>query len=227
MNRILSWFCKIFLKLPVDLFLIKEVRGKNNIPKRNFILAANHQSHLDQVITGYICVPRRYHYLGQTDRYRGFGKLLLYILYFIAGVIQVNREKAESRKRAAGLAIEALKKGATLIIYPEGTRTRTGEIQEGKLGVAKIFLRTGVPILPVGIKGTFELMPPGKTFPELKRIIKINIGKPLFFENEKKALETGKIQEGAEAYQEILKKITDKVMEEITSLAGQDQSSLT
>ncbi|MBZ9569508.1 1-acyl-sn-glycerol-3-phosphate acyltransferase [Patescibacteria group bacterium] len=227
MNRILSWFCKIFLKLPVDLFLIKEVRGKDNIPKRNFILAANHQSHLDQIVTGYVCVPRRFIYIGQTDRYAGFDRLLLNVLYFIAGVIRVNRKISESRKKAKEEAIEHLKKGDCLVIYPEGTRTRTGEIKEGKCGTAKIFLKTGVQILPVGIKGTFELMPPGKSLPKIKREVKINIGKPLFFEKEKKALETGEIQEGTEAYQEILKKITDKVMEEITSLAGQDRSSLT
>lgn len=219
MNRILSWFCKIFLKLPVDLFLIKEVRGKDNIPKRNFILAANHQSHLDHIATGYICVPRRYHYLGQTDRYKGFDRFLLHILYFIAGVIKVNRRKPESRKKAKKKAIEALKKGGCLVIYPEGTRTRTGKIQEGEMGVAKIFLETGVPILPVGIKGTFELMPPGKSFPETKRIVKINIGKPLFFEKE--FFELKKIKGDLVEYQKILKKITHRVMEEIARLTHQ------
>lgn len=219
MNTIISYFCHIFLRPMVKKLFIKEVKGWQNIPKRNFILAANHQSHLDHIATGFLCAPRRYHYLGQTDRYRGFDRFLLHILYFIAGVIRVNRKEEESRKKAAELAIGTLKKGATLVIYPEGTRSRTGEIQEGKLGIAKIFLKAGVPILPVGIKGTFELMPPGKGFPEIKRIVKINIGKPLFFEKEKKTLETGEIQEGTEAYQEILKKITDKVMEEISFLA--------
>lgn len=220
MNIVVSYFCHIFLRPIVKKLLIKEVKGWQNMPKRNFILAANHQSHLDHIATGFLCAPKRYHYLGQTDRYRGFDRFLLHILYFIAGVIRVNRKKEESRKKAAELAIGALKKGATLVIYPEGTRSRTGEIQEGKLGITKIFLKTGVPILPVGIKGTFELMPPGKGFPEIKRIVKINIGKPLFFEKElitaKKIKEEAK--EEAIEYQKILKKITDKVMGEISLL---------
>ncbi|MBZ9578510.1 1-acyl-sn-glycerol-3-phosphate acyltransferase [Patescibacteria group bacterium] len=225
MNLFVSYFCKIFLQPIVGKLFIKEVKDRQNIPKRNFILAANHQSHLDQIATGFLCVPRRYHYLGQTDSYTGFTKLFLYILYFIAGVIHVNRKKEESRKRAAEQAIEALKKGASLVIYPEGTRTRTGEIQSGRLGVAKIFLKTGVPILPVGIEGTFELMPPGKSFPEIKRIVKINIGKPLFFKKE--FFEAKKIKENSIEYQKILKKITNKIMDEISFLANKNKLNLT
>jgi len=217
MNRILSYFCKIFLQPIVKRLFIKEVKGWENVPKRNFILAANHQSHLDQIIAGYVCVPKRFTYLGQTDSYTGLTKLFLYILYFIAGVIHVNRRKAKSRKKATKEAVEALEGGTSLIIYPEGTRTRTGKIQKGKFGVAKIFLKTGVPILPVGIEGAFELMPPGKTFPKVKQIVKINIGKPLFFEKELEGVK--KIKETSPEYEEILKKITNKVMEEITRLA--------
>jgi 1-acyl-sn-glycerol-3-phosphate acyltransferase len=216
MNRFISWLCKTCFKYPVDKFLIKEVRGKHNIPSRNFILATNHQSHLDQIITGYVCVPRPYTYLGQTDRYSGFTKIFLYLLYFVAGVIHVNRKIKESRKRAAQEAINALKEGVSLVIYPEGTRTRTGKIQDGKTGVAKIFLKTGVPILPVGITGSFELMPPGRAFPKFERKIKINIGKPLFFNKELQ--ESKNLKETSKEYKEILKNITDKVMSEIQRL---------
>lgn len=216
MNKILSWFCKIFLKPIVKILLIKEVRKWENIPKGPFILAPNHSSHLDQLIAGYICVPRKFHYIGQIDRYEGIDRILLKLLYSIAGVIRVHRENSESKKEAIEKSIEVLKKGASLIIYPEGTRTRTGKIGEGRPGIAKIFLKTGVPILPIGIKGTFELMPPGRGFPKIKREVKINIGKPLFFEEELKVAK--KISEDSIEYQEILEKITKRVMEEIATL---------
>ena len=87
---------------------------------------------------------------------------------------------------------------------------------EGKPGIAKIFLKTGVPILPVGIKGTFELMPVGTSFPKIKREVKINIGKPLFFEEELKKAKN--LAEDSIEYQEILDKITKEVMEEIKNL---------
>jgi 1-acyl-sn-glycerol-3-phosphate acyltransferase len=216
MNRIVSSFCHIFIKPTVKILFIKEVKGWENIPKGNFILAPNHSSHLDQLAAGYVCVPRKFHYIGQIDRYTGTDRILLNILYFIAGVIRVHRKNEESKKEAVEKSIEVLKKGASLVIYPEGTRTRNGEIGEGKPGIAKIFLKTGVPILPVGIKGTFELMPPGTGFPKIKREVKINIGKPLFFEEE---LEKAKnLNEDSIEYQEILEKITKRVMDEIKNL---------
>jgi len=216
MNRIVSWFCHIFIKPIVKILFIKEVKGWKNIPKGPFILAPNHSSHLDQLATGYICVPRKFHYIGQIDRYQGSDRILLNILYFVAGVIRVHRKNEESKKEAVEKSIEVLKKGASLIIYPEGTRTRNGKMGEGKSGIAKIFLKSRVPILPIGIKGTFELMPPGTGFPKIKREVKINIGKPLFFEEE---LEMAKnLAEDSIEYQEILEKITQKVMEEIASL---------
>ena len=167
-------------------------------------------------MTGYVCVPRRFHMIGQTDRYSGLAKLFLYLVYFITGVIPINRESEESRKKVLEEAVKVLRKGDILVIYPEGTRTRTGEIQKGKFGVAKIYLRTGVPILPVGIKGVFELMPSGKRIPKIKKIIEINIGKPLYFKEEfekAKNLDCNSVE-----YKNLLQRITDKVMEEIKKL---------
>lgn len=216
MNRILSWFCKIFLKPIVDRFLVKEVRGLENAPKANFILAANHQSHLDIIMCGYVCVPRRFTYIGQIDRYSGVQKLLRNFLYFLSGVIPVDRTDEDSRKGAIRKAIRALKKGDILVIYPEGTRSRTGEIQKGKFGAAKIYLKTGIPILPVGIKGTFELMPAGRSFPFLKRIIEINVGRPLHFKEEFEKAQN--LDCASEEYKNICQKITARVIEEITNL---------
>ena len=215
MNRVVSWFCKIFLAPIVKRALIKEVRGWENIPSENFILASNHASHLDEIANGYICVPRKFHFIGQTDRYTGLNKLMLYIIYFICDVIRLNRESKESKKRVLRQAVEFLKKGDILVIYPEGTRTRTGQIGQGKTGIAKIFLKTGVPILPVGIEGTFKLMPPkGKL--KIKRIVKINIGKPLYFKQE---LERAKaLQKDSKEYQALLVEITEKTMEKIIFL---------
>jgi len=216
MHKISSFLCHIFLRPIVDALWIKKVSGFENIPKSNFILAANHQSHLDQVATGYVCAPKQYHYIGQTDRYTGFTKLFLYLLYFLAGVIPVNRKDEKSRKEAAEKAIAALKNEASIVIYPEGTRSRTGELHEGRCGVAKIFLKTGVPILPVGIKGTFDLMPPGKAWPKFKKMIEINVGKPLIFEKE--LLETQTLDEKSGRYQEIIEQIAEKIMKEIANL---------
>ena len=215
MNPLLSWFCKIFLKPIVDKLLIKEVKGLENLPKTNFILVSNHQSYLDIIIDSYLCVPRRFHFIGQIEGFKIPLKWLIAALYFLSGVIPLNRKDEESRAGVVKSAIEVLEKGDTLIIYPEGARSRNGQIQEGKAGAARIFLKTGVPILPATIKGTFELLPPkGKL--KIKRIVKINIGKPLYFKEEFEKAK--RIEENSDEYKEILQKITDKIMEEVNKL---------
>lgn len=217
MNSLMSWFCKIFIKPLVDKFLIQEVKGQEHIPKTGFILASNHQSHLDWIACGCLCVPKRFTFMGQTDAYTGLLGFGRDFLYFISGIIRLNRKDETSKKMALEQAVGFLKKGDIVIIYPEGTRSRTGKIQKGKWGIAKIFLRTGVPILPVGIQGTFELFPPGRSrrgkIIKIKRIIKINIGNPLYFKEEFEKAK--KINQDSEEYKQILIKITDKVMEKI------------
>jgi len=220
MNKLLSFFCYIFLKPIVKFIWIKEVRGIDNIPKKsNFILASNHQSHLDQITNAYLCVPRPFTYLGQVDKYEGIEKFLRNFFYFFGGVIPINRYDEESKKRAMIECQERLKKGEILIIYPEGTRTKDGKIGDFKKGVAKLHLKSGVPILPVAIKGNFELMPVGRRFPFLKRIVRINVGNLLDFKEEKEMVKN--IKEDSPEYKQLLERITKKLREEIINLYNQ------
>jgi len=218
MNSFFSSICKIFLKPVVDKYLIKEVQGLENVPVGNFILAANHQSHLDWIASAYPCVPRRFTYLGQVDKYTGFAGLERNLLYFIADVIPINRKDEESKKTALLETIKRLKGGDIVVIYPEGTRSRNGQLQKGKLGIAKIFLETGVPILPMGIRGTFDILPPGRVFPRIKKNVEINIGRPLYFEKELKAAQN--LNPESQEYKNLCQQIVDKVMEEIIKLIG-------
>ena len=217
MNIFASWFCKIFLKPIVNWFLIKEVRGRENIPRGNFILVSNHLSYLDIIVDGYLCVPRRFHFIGQIDGWKGIMKWLIRAFYFICGVIPLDRQSDESREKALKDAIKVLKKGNILVLYPEGRRSANGQLQEGKLGTAKIFLKTGIPILPAGLKGTFELLPPGGKL-KIKRIVKISIGQPLYFKEE--FIGAKNLNCDSEKYKEICQKITDKIMAEISNLAN-------
>jgi len=214
-----SWFCKFSIAPLVKFLFVKEIKGRKNIPKRNFILVSNHQSYLDVLIDGSLCVPRNFHFIGRIDSWKGISKIFVKGLYFIASVIPLNRNDKESKNKVIQKAIEVLKKGDVLIIYPEGTRTKTGKLQEGKYGVAKIFLKTGVPILPVGIKGTFELLPPHKKL-KVKKIVTVNIGKPIFFKKELEKIK--KINKHSKEYSQILAKITDEVMASIASLISEE-----
>lgn len=219
MNFILSFFCYLFLKPLVKLIWIKEIKGLENIPKTNFILASNHQSHWDQVTNAFLCLPRKFTYLGQVDKYTGFVGFLRNLIYKIGDVIPVDRYNDQSKKKALKECVKRLKKGEILIIYPEGTRTKDGKIGPGKPGIAKIYLQSKIPILPVAIKGNFEIMPVGKPFPTFKKIVKINIGKPLEFPQEFEIAQS--LSCHSEEYKEICQKITQKVMEEIEKLFNQ------
>jgi len=91
-----------------------------------------------------------------------------------------------------------------------------GKMQKPKSGVGKLHLLTSLPILPVAIKGTFELLPPGKVFPKLKRIIKINVGEPMVFEKEIEKVKNLNCQ--SPEFKEISQKIANEVMEKIKEL---------
>lgn len=211
MSKLVSWLCKIFFAPVVKGFFIKEIRGLENIPKTNFILASNHLSYFDVLADGYLLVPRRFSFIGQVDKYNGIAKLFIRLAYFIFGVIPLDRNSQKSRAEVIGKAIKALNEGKILVIYPEGTRSLDGKIQEGKKGLAKVFLKTGRPILPVALLGTVEA---GR---RLKKMVRINIGKPLYFEAEFEKAKN--FEEYSKEYEEILKEITDKVMSKIKELA--------
>jgi len=215
MNKILSFILKFTLAPLIGFIFIKETKGRSNFPDRNVILASNHQSYLDILLCGYVCVPRKYTHIGQVDRENKGWSWFRDGIYSLGEVIPVNRKDNESKNQAFSKAVEFLKKGYSLVIYPEGTRTRTGEVGNGKWGIAKFFLETGVPILPMGIKGAFELFPPGEK-PRVKKNIRLNIGQPIFFKEEFEAAK--EMNRNSKEYEDICIKITEKVMEEIKKL---------
>jgi len=211
-----SFFCKIIFGPLLLLFLIKKISGKKHLKQKgNFILAPNHQSYLDILVSGYACLPKNFTFIGQVDKGKGLIGFLRNAIYSAAEIIPLDRNKKESKELAVISAIDRLKKGYSLVIYPEGRRTMDGKVQKGKTGIARIFLETGVPIIPMGINGAFEIYPPkGKL--KIKRNIEMRIGEPLYFKEEFEKAKS--IDKDSEEYKNICIKITDKVMEEISKL---------
>lgn len=215
MNKALSWLCKIFLAPIIKIIFIKKINGEENVPSGNFILVANHQSHLDEIATALVCLPRKFRFIGRVDEIDGVAKIFLDLFYSLFGVIPLDRKSKESKKKVIKEAIGSLKKNNILILYPEGTRTRTGKMGEGKVGTAKFLLATGTPILPIWIKGTAELLPPGGKL-KIKKTISINIGKPIFFKQEFNKAKT--LDSNSEEYKKLLEEMTKKIMNEIFHL---------
>jgi 1-acyl-sn-glycerol-3-phosphate acyltransferase len=217
MNRTFSLLCKIFAKPLIDAAIIKKISGKKNLPAGNFILAANHQSNLDHVVLGCVCFPRSFKFIGQIDGHKGLNNFLVKLFYSLTGVIILDRQNDDSKRIVLEQAAEFAKKGDIIGLYPEGTRSRTGHIGKAKTGVAKIFLDTGLPIVPIAVKGTFDLMPPhGKL--KIKKLVEIIIGQPLYFKKELRLAKGLSFED--EKYKDLCQKITDKVMNEISNLAN-------
>ena len=168
--RAICWLIlKIFWKI--------EVIGIENIPKEGgLILASNHVSYLDPIVLA-ITMERKICFITKKEAFNNiFGSVLLKNL----NAFPVDRGKVDIRSLKKSLSILHEKK--VLGIFPEGTRSSNGELQELKLGAIKIAMKAGVPILPVGIIGTNKIYPRGKKFPILfKHRIIVKYGAPQYF----------------------------------------------
>ena len=185
------------------------VKGLENIPQRGgAILAANHLSFVDSLFMPLMC-PRDVVFLGKADyfdswRTRWFFKS--------AGVIPVRREGGSAGEAAILAGIRALKEGHVAGIYPEGTRSPDGRLYRGKTGVARMALEAQVPVIPVGIFGTPEVMPLDKKMLRLKGQPVIEFGKPLSFDRF--------YDRPSDRF--VLRSVTDEIMYEIMMITGQE-----
>jgi 1-acyl-sn-glycerol-3-phosphate acyltransferase len=192
--------------------MIKEEVGRENFGREQaYIFAVNHNSHLDEfAIMPAIVMQshRKTHFF--ADRKHWFeGKWFFRLLAWRFKAIPVDRGTGNA-DAALEKGAEYLKKGHNIIIYPEGTRGKGFKLERGKVGVAKLALWSGAPVIPVGVWGTHLLMPKGEHKPSVKRIVSIKFGKPLTFED----------LIGKEPDRDALRDMTDRIMKSIADLVG-------
>lgn len=90
-------------------------------------------------------------------------------------------ERGRGKKREAGLSVTLLREDIPLAIFPEGTRSRTGQMGSFKPGVAALARALRVPVLPLALVGAHDAMPPGASWPKKGRLpVKVLIGKPIY-----------------------------------------------
>jgi 1-acyl-sn-glycerol-3-phosphate acyltransferase len=167
-------------RIGARMFADVDVEGLNNIPKRGaVILAANHISNADGVVVGAWITDalkrRRIHWLGKREM---FAWPVVGWLAAHGGVHPVDRDSADIE--AFRLATRILEQGYVLLVFPEGTRSPTGELQEAKDGVAMLALRTGAQIVPIGVSNTDAVWRKGTKLPSPfpRRTVKVRIGLP-------------------------------------------------
>jgi 1-acyl-sn-glycerol-3-phosphate acyltransferase len=152
------------------------VRGAKKLDrKRNYIFMSNHLSAADIIIL-YTAIPFSVGYLAKKELFR---IPLLGWAMRCAGHIPIDRGNPREAKKSIEEAIEVVKRGElSLIIFPEGTRSVTGELKSFKLGGFSLAISSGADIVPIAVAGTRELLPKGALHIN-PRPVTVNIGEPI------------------------------------------------
>ena len=153
--------------------------GSANCPKTGpLIIAPNHTSFLDPLIAGF-AVPRPLNFMARNSLFRNriFGNILRSMNAF-----PLKREGVDVG--AMRLAIDKLCHDKAVLIFPEGTRSKDGNLGTPRAGIGLLAASSGANILPCYIKGSREALPKGAIFPRFKKIT-VYVGKPLKIDKNK------------------------------------------
>lgn len=156
------------------------VTGLGNIPHRQpVIFAANHQGAADiLIVLANIPVNFRFAIKKELFNIPFFGWYLKR-----AGYFSIDRELVFSVSKTAAAMLEALTAGESVLVFPEGTRSRDGILGKFKRGSFMAALKSGAPIVPVAISGSYAILPKGsKLFKAAK--VKLSFAKPVYIKNE-------------------------------------------
>jgi len=135
-----------------------DVRGRDDLPPGPSLFLANHQSYSDPPAL-VACVPRD----ARLILKRELRKLpLLGLIMELGGFVFIDRKDRGQSIEGMRKAVKQLQQGESFLIYPEGTRTRTGELGPFKKGPFVMAIESGVPIIPVSVIGSYEIMPPDR-----------------------------------------------------------------
>lgn len=193
--RIARVFCWVFFKV----FFRITWQGRTNIPRQGpVILASNHASYVDPVVLGLAC-PRVIRFMAKEELWQIWGMKQL-VTWFYA--FPVHRDGLD--RQVIRTAHNLLRKGKVLGIFPEGRRSLDGRLGSAHPGVAFLAVKSGAPIVPVGIIGTGKIRPEEKGWPHFPKI-KAIIGQPLY-----------PTKDGSK--KEILINLTNQVMKQIADL---------
>lgn len=200
MNAIYQLGHSIFKFVGSTFFSFRLVHPERMIDEGPVILAMNHQSFLDPPMAGITC-ERELYTLARNTLFKNpiLGKLLPMI-----NVVPIDPKGGDSM--ALKLSVRILRQGDALLMFPEGTRSKDGQLQPAQPGIGLIIAKTLAPVVPMRIFGSYEAMPrTGKAFQASP--ITIVLGEPIYFTK-------ADLQGGREVYQQL----ADRVMSAIAAI---------
>ena len=172
----MSWFyyvSRLLMRLLLILLTRWRVRGRDNIPGEGpLLIVANHLNLADPPLLG-VSLSRRVVFMAKEELFRS-----RFSGYFVRsfGAFPVHRERMD--REALRQAKRVLADGLALVMFPEATRSKNAQLQPAFPGSALIALRSGAPILPVGITGTEKIE--GVAWILHRPVLTVNIGHPFY-----------------------------------------------
>lgn len=157
----------------MEVFATLEVEGWDKVPDGACLLASNHQSMLDPPLVG-SCLPREIAFVARRTLFYNpvFGALIR-----ACNSIPIDRDSADLGAIRTALAALAANNG--LLIFPEGTRSADGVIGEAKAGAGLLACKSGVPVVPVRVRGARDVLPRGAVVPSGGARIRVTFGDPM------------------------------------------------
>jgi 1-acyl-sn-glycerol-3-phosphate acyltransferase len=208
------WLVKATLGTSLWIIFRPRAWGVKNVPRHGpVIIASNHLSFSDHFF-GPLPVPRKVVFLAKAEYFTGRGVKGLISKVFFTGVgqIPVDRGGGVASEQAIRTGLGVLADGHVLGIYPEGTRSPDGRLYRGKTGVARLAIESGAPVVPCAMINTFQFQPPTTIWPNMRYRPGVRFGKPLDFSR----------YHGQETDGELLRTVTDEIMQAIAELSGQE-----
>ncbi len=185
-----------------------EIEGSDHVPLTGpALICANHLSFCDSLFLP-ASLPRRIWAVGKGE-YMDDWKTKT--VFPALGMIPIDRGGGDAAKAALDTAAKVLDQDHLFMIYPEGTRSRSGNLHKGRTGAARLAIRCGAPIVPVGIQGTVAIQPPDTVMMKPFKTCTIRFGAPMW------PSDFGSLDDPR-----LARTMTDAVMFEISRLSGQD-----
>jgi len=171
-HRIARFWASIHLRVSG---ITVSLQNAENLPEPPYLFMSNHQSSLD-IFALLAALPLSFKFIAKRQ---------LFVIPFFgwamrrAGYISIDRDSPREALKAIEEAVEKIREGTTVLIFPEGTRSPDGKLLPFMKGAFFLASRAAVPVVPLAIVGTNQLQPPGKAVPGRKGQVTVHVGRPI------------------------------------------------